>query len=71
MARSGSDSAEATLEAMRERTPHLMAGPPARVIEQIGAYGAAGVEEIMVQRLDLDDLEGLQIIAEEVLPHVG
>jgi alkanesulfonate monooxygenase SsuD/methylene tetrahydromethanopterin reductase-like flavin-dependent oxidoreductase (luciferase family) len=71
MARSGSDSAEATLAAMRERTPHLMAGPPARVIEQIGAYGAAGVEEIMVQRLDLDDLEGLQIIAEEVLPHVG
>jgi alkanesulfonate monooxygenase SsuD/methylene tetrahydromethanopterin reductase-like flavin-dependent oxidoreductase (luciferase family) len=67
----GSDSAAATLAAMRERTPHLIAGPPERVIEQIGAYGAAGVEEIMVQRLDLDDLEGLQIIAEEVLPHVG
>jgi gamma-glutamyl phosphate reductase len=39
------------------------------VIEQIRAYARVGVAEIMVQRLDLDD-EGLQIIAEEVRPHV-
>jgi alkanesulfonate monooxygenase SsuD/methylene tetrahydromethanopterin reductase-like flavin-dependent oxidoreductase (luciferase family) len=61
----------AMLQAMLERAPHLIAGSPARVIEQIQAYGAAGVEEIMVQRIDLDDIEGLQIIAEEVLPHLG
>ena len=35
-----------------------------------GTYGTPGVQEIMVQRLDLDDDEGLQIVAEEVLPHV-
>jgi alkanesulfonate monooxygenase SsuD/methylene tetrahydromethanopterin reductase-like flavin-dependent oxidoreductase (luciferase family) len=71
MARTGSDSPQDTLAALRQRIPHLMAGPPAQVIEQIGEYAAAGVEEIMVQRRDLDDLEGLQIIAEEVLPHVS
>jgi alkanesulfonate monooxygenase SsuD/methylene tetrahydromethanopterin reductase-like flavin-dependent oxidoreductase (luciferase family) len=60
----------ALLAALRERSPHTIAGSPAEVIEQIAAYAAAGVEEIMVQRLDLDDLDGLQIIAEEVLPHV-
>ena len=41
------------------------------MIEQIKAYERAGVEEIMVQRLDLDDDEGLQIIAEEVLTQVA
>ena len=62
----------ATLAALRERSPHIIAGHagggdrPDR-----GTYAAAGVEEIMVQRLDLDDIEGLQIIAEEVSPHVG
>jgi alkanesulfonate monooxygenase SsuD/methylene tetrahydromethanopterin reductase-like flavin-dependent oxidoreductase (luciferase family) len=61
----------ATLAALRERSPHVIAGTPAEVIDQIGAYAAAGVEEIMVQRLDLDDIEGLQIIAEDVAPHVG
>jgi alkanesulfonate monooxygenase SsuD/methylene tetrahydromethanopterin reductase-like flavin-dependent oxidoreductase (luciferase family) len=59
------------LAMMRQRSPHLIAGPPDRVIEQVRAYGDAGVQELMVQRIDLDDLEGLQIIAEEVLPHVA
>lgn len=63
-------SPAAALAAFRERSPHVIAGSPAEVIEQIARYQAVGVEEIMVQRLDLDDLEGLQIIAEEVLPHV-
>jgi alkanesulfonate monooxygenase SsuD/methylene tetrahydromethanopterin reductase-like flavin-dependent oxidoreductase (luciferase family) len=48
----------------------VIAGSPAQVIEQIEAYTRVGVAEIMVQRLDLDDDEGLQIIAEEVRPHV-
>ena len=60
----------AFLAYFRNRSPNAIVGSPAEVIEQIHAYGEAGVEEIMVQRLDLDDLEGLQIIAEEVLPHL-
>lgn len=61
----------ALLEALKARSPHVIAGSPADVIEQIRAYADAGVEEIMVQRMDLDDLDGLRIIAEDVLPHVA
>lgn len=55
---------------IRGRSPNLISGSPGAVIEKIQAYQRAGVEEIMVQRFDLDDLEGLQVIAEEVRPHV-
>jgi len=58
------------LEFLRSRSPHAIVGSPAEVIEQIHAYATAGVEEIMIQRMDLDDIEGLQIIAEEVLGRV-
>lgn len=63
-------SPAAMLEFLRGRSPNAIVGSPAQVIEQINAYGDAGVDEIMVQRLDLDDIEGLQVIAEDVLPHV-
>lgn len=59
------------LAAVRTRSPSVIAGRPEQVVEQILAYGAAGVEEIMIQRFDLDDIEGLQLIAEEVGPHVA
>ena len=62
---------KALLDALLERSPSIIAGSPAQVIDRIAAYARSGVEEIMVQRLDLDDDEGLQVIAEEVLPHVG
>jgi alkanesulfonate monooxygenase SsuD/methylene tetrahydromethanopterin reductase-like flavin-dependent oxidoreductase (luciferase family) len=60
-------SPSAILNYHRTRSPNVIAGSPDQVIEQIHAYGAAGVDEIMVQRMDLDDMEGLQIIAEEVI----
>jgi alkanesulfonate monooxygenase SsuD/methylene tetrahydromethanopterin reductase-like flavin-dependent oxidoreductase (luciferase family) len=60
---------KALLDAVLVRSPNIIAGQPAHVIQRIQDYAAVGVNEIMVQRLDDDD-EGLQIIAEEVLPHV-
>ena len=63
-------SPTALLDVLRGRSPNAIVGSPAQVIEQIHAYGDAGVDEIMVQRLDLDDIEGLQIIAEDVQPHL-
>jgi F420-dependent oxidoreductase-like protein len=36
--------------------------------EQVLALGAAGLQRVMLQWLDLDDLEGLQAMAEAVLP---
>lgn len=59
------------LASFRSRSPHVIAGSPAECVEQIKAYERVGVEEIMVQRMDLDDDEALQLIAEEVLPHVA
>ena len=59
------------LKGLRERSPAVIVGMPDQVVEQIGAYAAAGVQELMVQRFDLDDVEGLQIIAEEVMPKVA
>nr|BBH88547.1 LLM class F420-dependent oxidoreductase [Thermosporothrix sp. COM3] len=44
-------------------------GTAEQVIQQIKAYEEAGVEELMVQWLDIDDIEGIQAFATEVLPH--
>lgn len=40
------------------------------VIPQIRAYADAGVEELMLQILDSDDVKGMDAFAEQVLPHV-
>lgn len=48
----------------------LLIGTPEMLIEQINAYSNAGVEELMLQWFDMDDIEGLQAFAETVLPHV-
>lgn len=40
------------------------------VVERIEEYAAAGVEEIMLQWLDLDDFERLREFARQVLPRV-
>ena len=59
------------LASFLQRSPHAITGSPAECVEQIKAFERVGVEEIMVQRMDLDDDDGLRIIAEEVLPLVG
>lgn len=60
---------EATAAQLRERG--LVAGETAAVVAQLAAYAAAGVQRIMLQWLDLDDLEGLAALAETVLPQDG
>ena len=47
-----------------------LAGTPAEVIERIGAYAEAGAQRIYLQTLDLADLDHLDLIAAEVMPHV-
>jgi hypothetical protein len=39
------------------------------VIDQIGAYVDAGVERFMLQWLQLDDMDRLEALANDVLPH--
>lgn len=43
-------------------------GTPDTVLQRIHDYEAAGAQELMLQWLDLDDIEGLQAFAQTVLP---
>jgi F420-dependent oxidoreductase-like protein len=46
----------------------LVAGTPAEVVNQLEQFAQAGVQRIMLQWLDLDDLTGLEALARAVLP---
>lgn len=50
---------------------HSIVGTPDMIVEQIRAYGRSGVEELMLQWFDFDDLDGLQAFARSVLPSVA
>lgn len=52
---------------LRERG--LIVGTVPVLIEQISRLAEAGVERFMLQWLDLDDIDGLERIARDVLPH--
>lgn len=45
-------------------------GPAGRIVDRLRQYAEGGLDRIMLQWLDLDDLDGLQSLAEGVLPHV-
>jgi F420-dependent oxidoreductase-like protein len=45
-----------------------LVGNAEQIIAQIATYAQAGVDELMLQWLDLDDLAGLRAFAESVLP---
>jgi alkanesulfonate monooxygenase SsuD/methylene tetrahydromethanopterin reductase-like flavin-dependent oxidoreductase (luciferase family) len=45
-------------------------GSPAEVVRQIRDFEAAGVTEIALQWLAPDDIDGLEMLAAEVLPQV-
>jgi F420-dependent oxidoreductase-like protein len=45
----------------------LVVGTPDEYREQLAEYAAAGVQRIMLQWLDLDDLEGLEALALELI----
>ncbi|MGB9739602.1 LLM class F420-dependent oxidoreductase [Chloroflexus sp.] len=53
------------------RARGVLVGTAGEVIEQIHTFAAVGVERLMVQWLDLDDLNRLEAFATQVLPHVG
>ena len=40
------------------------------LLEQIKAYADAGVEELILQWFDLDDIDGLRAFAKSVLPRL-
>lgn len=51
-------------------TRQVLVGMPDQIIAQLHSYISVGAQEIMVQWLDLDDIDGLHAFATNVLPHV-
>ena len=47
-----------------------LGGTPAEVVERIGEFAAWGCTRMYLQVLDLADLDHLELIAAEILPHV-
>ncbi|MBE7187034.1 LLM class F420-dependent oxidoreductase [Jatrophihabitans endophyticus] len=47
-----------------------LGGTPQQVLERIGEWSAAGVTRLYLQVLDLADLDHLELVASEILPHV-
>jgi alkanesulfonate monooxygenase SsuD/methylene tetrahydromethanopterin reductase-like flavin-dependent oxidoreductase (luciferase family) len=66
-------SAEVPLDDLlaQQRQRKAIVGTPTEVVAQLRAYEAAGVDEIMAQFLLVDDLDGIRVLAEEVLPHLA
>ena len=56
-----------TPEQLRERG--LVVGTPAEIVDQLTKFARVGVQRVMLQWLDLDDIAGLEALALDVLPH--
>ena len=54
-----------------ELREHGLCGTPAEVVEKLGTFAEAGASRLYLQFLDLDDLDHLELIAAEVLPHAA
>ncbi len=57
-----------TVEQMLERG--MVVGNASQVVEQLGRLSEAGVERVMLQWLDLDDMDGLEVLAKSVLSQI-
>jgi alkanesulfonate monooxygenase SsuD/methylene tetrahydromethanopterin reductase-like flavin-dependent oxidoreductase (luciferase family) len=57
---------ERTAEDLRERG--MIVGTADQMAEQINQLAQVGVQRVMLQWIDLDDLDGLEAIAKNVLP---
>jgi alkanesulfonate monooxygenase SsuD/methylene tetrahydromethanopterin reductase-like flavin-dependent oxidoreductase (luciferase family) len=47
-----------------------LAGSPAEVVDRIGEFAGIGITRLYLQALDLSDIDHLELVAAEVLPHV-
>jgi F420-dependent oxidoreductase-like protein len=74
----GRDSAELTSKLAEEKHSAeellqfgVALGTGNEIIDQLGRWAEAGVQRIMLQWLDLDDLDGLEALAQAVLPQLS
>ena len=62
--------AEAIGREVDELRENGAAGTPGEVVEKIERYREAGVDRIYLQTLDLSDLDHLEVVAADVMPHL-
>lgn len=55
---------------VEEVRAHALVGTPGEVVDKLGRYAAIGAGRAYLQILDLSDLDHLDLIAAEVLPHM-
>ena len=67
-AQAGKPTSEVLAFLRNER--NVLAGDVDAIVERIGAYAAAGVEELMLQWYETDDIDGLRAFAAQVLPRL-
>lgn len=58
-----------SVEELRQRG--LAVGTGSEIVDQLGQWAEAGVQRILLQWLDLDDLDRLEAMAQAVLPQVS
>lgn len=57
-------------DAAKLRERGAIVGAAGAVVDQLGELAAVGVQRVMLQWLDLDDIDGLEALAVQVLPQV-
>ena len=57
-----------TRDRLRERG--IIVGTAPQVVQQLGSLAEAGCQRVMLQWLDLDDMDGLEALARDVLPEL-
>ena len=62
-------STETLAETLRQAISTFI-GTPEELVTRIAEFAAAGADEVMLQWFALDDIEGLEVLAEHVLPAV-
>jgi alkanesulfonate monooxygenase SsuD/methylene tetrahydromethanopterin reductase-like flavin-dependent oxidoreductase (luciferase family) len=50
--------------------PESFQGSPQQLVEQISRYAEAGADRVYLRLLDLEDLDHLELISSQVLPHL-
>jgi F420-dependent oxidoreductase-like protein len=72
----GTDEDEVARRASRigrgvdELREHGLAGTPSELVDKIGRFAEAGCARVHLQLLDLEDLEHIDLVAHEVMPHI-
>lgn len=59
------------LQQVQQTFKGTCAGTPEEVVTQLWAYADIGLDELILQWTVTDDVEGLRLLADYVLPHFG